>query len=39
MAVSWIDKRLSWNENDWNLKKLSINSIAHVWVPLITAQT
>ncbi|KAL3990101.1 Neurotransmitter-gated ion-channel ligand binding domain family protein [Acanthocheilonema viteae] len=39
IIVFWDDNRLSWNEEQWKLKKLEINSVSHVWVPLLTAQT
>ncbi|VDK67583.1 unnamed protein product [Onchocerca ochengi] len=39
IVASWEDSRLSWDEEHWKLKKLEINSINHVWVPILTAQT
>uniref|UniRef100_A0A0R3RUH1 Neur_chan_LBD domain-containing protein n=1 Tax=Elaeophora elaphi TaxID=1147741 RepID=A0A0R3RUH1_9BILA len=39
IIVFWEDNRLSWNEEHWKLKKLEINSVSHVWVPMLTAQT
>uniref|UniRef100_A0A915Q163 Neurotransmitter-gated ion-channel ligand-binding domain-containing protein n=1 Tax=Setaria digitata TaxID=48799 RepID=A0A915Q163_9BILA len=38
MIVFWEDNRLSWDEKHWKLKKLEINSVSHVWVPMLTAQ-
>ncbi|VDN18035.1 unnamed protein product [Gongylonema pulchrum] len=39
MDVSWNDSRLTWDEEQWKLKKLEIHSISHLWVPMLTAQT
>ncbi|KAM3728076.1 Neuronal acetylcholine receptor [Dirofilaria immitis] len=39
IVVFWEDNRLRWNEEQWKLKKLEINSVSHVWVPMLTAQT
>ncbi|CAG9533816.1 unnamed protein product [Cercopithifilaria johnstoni] len=39
ITVFWDDNRLSWSEEQWKLKKLEINSVSHVWVPMLTAQT
>uniref|UniRef100_A0A1I7VPT1 Neur_chan_LBD domain-containing protein n=1 Tax=Loa loa TaxID=7209 RepID=A0A1I7VPT1_LOALO len=39
IIIFWDDNRLSWNEEKWKIKKLEINSVSHVWVPILTAQT
>uniref|UniRef100_A0A9J2PHR7 Neurotransmitter-gated ion-channel ligand-binding domain-containing protein n=1 Tax=Ascaris lumbricoides TaxID=6252 RepID=A0A9J2PHR7_ASCLU len=39
MEVSWDDPRLSWDQQQWKLSKMTVHSIAHIWVPVLTAQT
>ncbi|VDN85284.1 unnamed protein product [Brugia pahangi] len=39
ISVFWDDSRLSWNEEHWKLKKMEINSVNHIWIPMLTAQT
>ncbi|KAK6114210.1 Neurotransmitter-gated ion-channel ligand binding domain family protein [Brugia pahangi] len=39
ISIFWDDSRLSWNEEHWKLKKMEINSVNHIWIPMLTAQT
>ncbi|VDM23930.1 unnamed protein product [Toxocara canis] len=39
MEVSWEDPRLSWDQQQWKFSKMTVHSIAHIWVPILTAQT
>uniref|UniRef100_A0A914W3Q3 Neurotransmitter-gated ion-channel ligand-binding domain-containing protein n=1 Tax=Plectus sambesii TaxID=2011161 RepID=A0A914W3Q3_9BILA len=36
--LSWNDPRLTWKQERWNVKSLKIQSINHIWIPVLTAQ-